>query len=102
MTAAPQPYPQQHAYQPYQQYRPAPPTNTMAILALVMAFVFPPLGFAFGLVGRKQIRATGESGDGLALAGAIVGGSITALFVLYVLAHIVFFLIYATLIGVSA
>jgi uncharacterized protein DUF4190 len=58
------------------------PTNTMAILALVMAFVFAPAGLVLGIVARKQIRQTGEDGDGLALAGIIVGGIVTALFVL--------------------
>ena len=58
------------------------PTNTVAILALVMAFVFAPAGLILGIVARKQIRQTGEDGDGLALAGIIVGGIVTALFVL--------------------
>src|SRR3712207_711248 len=58
------------------------PTNTMAILALVMAFVFAPAGLVLGVIARKQIRETGEEGDGLALAGIIVGGIATALFVL--------------------
>src|SRR5829696_3685763 len=49
------------------------PTNTMAILALVMAFVFAPAGLILGIIARKQIRQTGEDGDGLALAGMIVG-----------------------------
>ena len=58
------------------------PTNTMAILALVMAFVFAPAGLILGIVARRQIRQTGEDGDGLALAGIIVGGIATAIFVL--------------------
>lgn len=49
------------------------PTNTMAILALVFAFVFTPLGIIFGFIARSQIRRTGEGGDGLALAGIIIG-----------------------------
>ena len=53
----------------------------MAILAIVMAFVFAPAGLVLGIVARKQIRRTGEDGDGLALAGIIVGGISTALFV---------------------
>ncbi len=54
----------------------------MAILALVMAFVFAPAGLVLGIVARRQIRQTGEDGDGLALAGIIVGGILTALFLL--------------------
>ena len=67
------------------------PTNTMAILALVMAFTFAPAGLLLGIVARKQIRRTGEDGAGLALAGIIVGGIATALFVLLFVAMIVAF-----------
>jgi len=63
----------------------APQTNTMAILGLVFAFVFPPLGVVFGFMGRNQIKRTGEGGDGLALAGIIVGGIFTAIIVLYII-----------------
>jgi hypothetical protein len=48
----------------------------------VLAFVFAPAGLVLGVVARRQIRQTGEQGDGLALAGIIVGGIVTALFVL--------------------
>ena len=47
-----------------------------------MAFVFSPVGLVLGIVARRQIRQTGEQGDGLALAGIIVGGIGTALAVL--------------------
>ena len=57
------------------------PTNTLAIVSLVLAFVFPPAALITGIIARKQIRRTGEDGDGLALAGIIVGGIFTALFV---------------------
>jgi hypothetical protein len=64
----------------YQQtgYAPSPPpqargTNTMAILALVFAFVFAPLGVVFGFVGRAQTRRTGQKGRGLATAGIVLG-----------------------------
>ena len=67
------------------------PTNTMAILALVMAFVFAPAGLVLGIVARKQIRQTGEEGDGLALAGIIVGGIATALFALLIVVWILAF-----------
>jgi hypothetical protein len=58
------------------------PTNTMAILSLVMAFVFSPAGIVLGVIARKQIKRTGEEGDGLALAGVIVGSIATAFFLL--------------------
>jgi hypothetical protein len=58
------------------------PTNTLAILALVFAFVVAPAGLVMGIIARKQIERTGEEGSGLALAGAIVGGIFTAFWVL--------------------
>jgi hypothetical protein len=67
------------------------PTNTMAILSLVLAFVFAPAGLVLGIIARKQIRATGEDGDGLALAGIIVGGIVTALFVFMIVLWIIAF-----------
>jgi hypothetical protein len=72
--------------QPY--YGPRP-TNTMAILALVLAFVFAPAGLVLGIIARKQIRQTGEEGAGLALAGIIVGGIATALFALMIVFMII-------------
>jgi hypothetical protein len=65
----PPPPPQYGAYPPP---APAPPTNTLAIIALVCAFVFAPAGIICGIIARRQIRQTGESGDGLALAAIIV------------------------------
>jgi len=64
-------------------------TNTMAILALVFAFVFSPLGIAFGFIARNQIRRTGEGGDSLALAGLIL----SMLFTLLAIAFVVFFFV---------
>jgi hypothetical protein len=63
----------------------------MAILALVLAFVFAPAGLVLGIIARRQIRQTGEQGDGLALAGIIIGGIVTALFVLMILFMIIAF-----------
>lgn len=74
-------YPPPGYAQPYA----APPTNTMAILALVFAFVFAPVGVVLGFLARKQIKETGEAGDGLALAGIIVGGIFTALIIIYII-----------------
>lgn len=65
------------------------PTNTTAILAVVLAFVFAPAGLVLGLVARRQIRETGEEGDGLALAGIIVGGLVTSLVALGILLMVI-------------
>ncbi|MFC7546193.1 DUF4190 domain-containing protein [Plantactinospora sp. GCM10030261] len=54
-------------------------TNTMAILSLVFAFVFSPLGIVFGHIAKNQIARTGQDGAGLAKAGLILGYVFTAL-----------------------
>ncbi|WP_284044703.1 DUF4190 domain-containing protein [Paractinoplanes maris] len=92
----PPPYGQQDAYkQPYgqqpgygQPYAP-PTTNTMAILALVFAFIFPPAGIVMGHVAKKQIRRTGEQGEGLATAGLWLSYIFTSIYVLICAFYIV-------------
>ena len=67
--------------QPYPYgYRMQPPTNGMAIAALVTSCVLlvscmplSVIGAVLGHIARRQIRETGESGDGLALAAVILG-----------------------------
>ncbi len=56
----------------------------MAILALVFAFVFAPLGIVFGIIGRTQTRKRGEGGRGLATAGLILGIVFTLLEILFI------------------
>ena len=91
-----QQYPQQPAYGAYpgypqqQAYAAPPATNTMAILALIFGIILAPLGVVFGFIARGQIKRTGESGDGLALAGIIIGGIFTVLIILYFVFIIVF------------
>ena len=54
----------------------------------MFGFVFGPVGLALGISARRQIRRTGEEGDGLALAGIIVGSISTAVYGLLVLTWI--------------
>ncbi|SCE72771.1 DUF4190 domain-containing protein [Micromonospora chokoriensis] len=70
-------------------YPPQPKTNGLAIASLVLALVgvttcgvTAPIGAILGHVAQKQIRASGEGGEGMAKAGIIVGWIITALMVL--------------------
>lgn len=82
-------HPPQYGYgypQPYPYRR---PTNSLAILSLVLAFVFAPAGLITGIIARRQIKQTHEDGDGLALAGIIVGGITTAFFVLMIVIWLV-------------
>lgn len=48
-------------------------TNTMAIVALVLAFTFWPAAIVCGHIAKKQIRETGEQGGGMATAGLVMG-----------------------------
>jgi hypothetical protein len=66
-------------------------TNTLAILALVFAFVFAPAAIVMGAIARKQIKRTGEQGMGLATAGLVCGIVFTALSVLWIVGVMVFF-----------
>jgi hypothetical protein len=71
-----------YGQQPYP-YAPVQSTNTMAILALVFAFIFSPAAIILGHVAKKQIRRTGEQGEGLATAGLWLGYIFTGLYVAF-------------------
>lgn len=62
----------------------APPTNTLAIIALIGSFLVPIVGIICGHMALAQIKRTGESGRALALAGTIIGYVYTALIVLII------------------
>jgi hypothetical protein len=65
-------------------------TNTLAITSLVLSLVglgcgiLAPAGAIVGHVAKRQIRERGEAGDGLALAGIIVGWIVTGLYLVYI------------------
>ena len=83
------PYGQAPYGQPAYGYPYGRPTNSLAILSLVLAFVFAPAGLVTGIMARRQIKRTHEDGDGLALAGIIVGGIATAFFVLLIVVWLI-------------
>jgi hypothetical protein len=56
---------------------PPPKLNTLAVVAFVLAFVVSPAAIALGVIARGQIRRTGESGNGLATAGVVLGSVFT-------------------------
>ncbi len=60
----------------------ARPTNIMAVIALVAAFVLPVVGIVLGVLARNQIRHSGENGAALAAAGVILGIVFSVLWVL--------------------
>ncbi|MEO5920891.1 MAG: DUF4190 domain-containing protein [Pseudolysinimonas sp.] len=90
---APQPYAQQQPYGAagYQPGVAPPPTNTLAIVALILGFVVPLGGIIAGHIALGQVKRTGEGGHGLALAGTILGYVFTALGVLGIIFYLVFF-----------
>lgn len=91
-----------YGYQPY----PAPPrTNGMAIASMVVSIVgiaglcayglggfIGAVGAILGHVARRQVRERGEGGDGMALAGIIVGWIAVGLAVITVAGFALFFI----------
>lgn len=83
---APAPY-----VDPYNPYG-APPsrgTNGMALASLICSVsgvaicgVSSIVGLILGIVAMNQIKRTGEDGQGMALAGTIIGGLVTAFYLL--------------------
>jgi peptidyl-prolyl cis-trans isomerase B (cyclophilin B) len=86
-------YPPPGAYAGYYGYPagyPQPqPTNSLAIVSLVCAFLFAPLGIVFGHISLSQIKRTGEEGRGLAVAGLVISYLITVLTIVVVLLSVV-------------
>lgn len=101
----PQPYPAPYPPAPYGRPYPAPgqypyappyrPTNGMAVASLVLGILWlywigSILALIFGYVARRQIRERGEGGDGMAVAGIVLGwigvGLIVVFVVIFVLA----------------
>jgi len=85
--------------QPYGPPVPAPRTNGMAIAALACGiggfFVFPAsfAAVVLGHIARREIRQTGEAGDGMATVGLVlgyIGSVIGALLVLGFILAVVF------------
>jgi hypothetical protein len=81
--------PQQHSgwVPPRATHGPQAPSgeyNAMAIVSLALAVMgFGPIAAVVGHIARKQLRERGERGDGLALAGVVIGWISTAVYVLF-------------------
>jgi hypothetical protein len=91
------------AQQQYYGYQPpaTPPMNTLAIITIILAFVFSPAGIVTGHIALKQIDRTHESGRGLAKAGLILSYVFTALWLLFVIASIALPILFAIIYGAS-
>lgn len=79
--------------QPYSAAPVGPRTNTLAIIALIGAFVFAPAGIICGHIAMGQIKRTGEGGQALALWGTILGYVFTGLGLLLIIGYFAFFAI---------
>ena len=83
--------------QGYYQYPVARQTNGLAVAALVCGIAQFAVGLTFipaiicGHMARRQIRQTGEAGDGMAIAGLILGYIGGALVIGAVLLFLLFF-----------
>lgn len=96
--------PNQSAYPPYgypaPYYPPTPQTNGLAIAAMVVSIVSVitcpcPIGIAGAIMGhyaRRQIRERGESGEGMATAGIVVGWITAGLALLLILVYVGIFI----------
>src|SRR5665648_928124 len=117
-----QPYAQQpYAQQPYgvqpqysagyapQYGAPTAPNNSMAVVALVagicglsvVPFIGSIVAVITGHMARKPIRQTGEGGDGMAVAGLVMGWLVIALTVIGTIGFFLFFFAVATTSSVS-
>ncbi len=79
-----------------------PPTNSNATVALILGIasllvcsLAGPVAIIIGQRARREIRQTGEQGDGMALAGVITGAIATALLAIVIVALIVIVVIAA-------
>ena len=89
--------------QPAQGYY-APPTNTLAIVAMVLSLaglltgITAIVGAILGHVAMGQINRTGEGGRSFALTAIIAGWIITGLGVLIVIGFVIFYVwLFATI-----
>ncbi len=76
------PPPPPPGFYPPAMFPPPRQTNSMAVAALVCAFILPPLAIVLGHVALSQIRRTNEEGRSLAIAGLVIGYVATGLFLL--------------------
>jgi Domain of unknown function (DUF4190) len=95
-ASGPPPYPAPRYGQPY--YGGPPPqqrtTNGFAITSMVLGILWiwwigSILALIFGYIARKQIRQNNQSGDGMAIAGIVLGWIGVGIFAVVVLLAVV-------------
>lgn len=83
-----QPYPTGYGVYPGG-YPPPRSTNSLAVVSLVCAFLFAPLGIVFGHMSLSQIKRSGEEGRGLAIAGLVISYLVIAMTVVVVVVSVI-------------
>ncbi|MBT1544714.1 DUF4190 domain-containing protein [Curtobacterium aurantiacum] len=56
---------------------PVPPLSLLAVVAIVLAFLAPIGGVVVGFIARRDVRLTGDRGDGIAFAAILIGATLT-------------------------
>jgi hypothetical protein len=54
-----------------------PPLSLLAVVAIALAFVAPIGGLVVGCIARRDVRLTGDRGDGIAFAAILIGATLT-------------------------
>lgn len=78
-------------------------TNTMALMSLIFSLVglviFPGLlqilALIFGIVGKNQIKTSGEGGAGMATAGIVISAIVLGLGLIVLILYIIFAVVLA-------
>ena len=89
-----QPPPYQQAPYQYQYGQPPRSTNGLAIASMVLGILWiywigSILALVFGYVARSQIRQRGEAGNGMAIAGIVLGWIGVAMLVVVIIIAVV-------------
>ncbi|MBO9040292.1 hypothetical protein N8D74_15290 [Curtobacterium flaccumfaciens] len=53
------------------------PLSLLAVVAIALAFVAPIGGLVVGFLARRDVRLTGDRGDGIAFAAILIGATLT-------------------------
>lgn len=83
-------YPQQPYGAYATPYPVARPTNTLAIVTIIAAFIVPVVGIVTGHIALGQLKTSGEQGEGLAKAGLIISYAYCAVVVVLLVISVVF------------
>jgi uncharacterized protein YacL len=86
-------------------YTARPPMNVLSVVAFIFAFFISLVAVICGHIALRQIKKTGESGHGFALAAVVLGyiglGLGLAFAIVYVLVIVVYLGSFAALLGSS-